>query len=48
MSIAVPGHLIDNGIAKGDSDVVVGISMAVGGLAVLGTLLGFGAAWYAG
>ncbi|MFJ2833641.1 ABC transporter ATP-binding protein [Streptomyces sp. NPDC087263] len=39
-------YLIDNGIAKGDSDVVVGISMAVGGLAILGTLLGFGEAWY--
>lgn len=39
-------YLIDNGIAQHDSDVVVGIAVAVGGLAVLGALLGFGEAWY--
>ncbi|AGP53433.1 ABC transporter ATP-binding protein [Streptomyces rapamycinicus] len=47
--VAVPilfKYLIDNGIAEQDSDVVVGIAMAVGGLAVLGALLGFGEAWY--
>ncbi|GAA0915880.1 MULTISPECIES: ABC transporter ATP-binding protein [Streptomyces violaceusniger group] len=47
--VAVPilfKYLIDNGIAEHDSDVVVGIAVAVGGLAVLGALLGFGEAWY--
>ncbi|MGP3953262.1 ABC transporter ATP-binding protein [Streptomyces sp. 7N604] len=39
-------YLIDNGIAKHDSDVVVGIAMAVAGLAVFGALLGLGEAWY--
>ncbi|MBI0297763.1 ABC transporter ATP-binding protein [Streptomyces sp. PRKS01-29] len=39
-------YLIDNGIAEHDSDVVVGIAVAVGGLAILGALLGFGEAWY--
>jgi len=39
-------YLIDEGIVRRDIEVVVGISMAVVGLAVLSALLGFAEAWY--
>jgi ATP-binding cassette subfamily B protein len=40
-------YLIDLGIMPGDQGVVVGISLAVVGLAVLGTVFGLGETWYA-
>ncbi|WP_276322812.1 ABC transporter ATP-binding protein [Streptomyces sp. F001] len=41
-------YIIDNGIAVGDSSVVVWISVAVAALALLGAGLGFVEAWYSG
>ncbi|MDN0200191.1 ABC transporter ATP-binding protein [Streptomyces sp. S.PNR 29] len=41
-------YIIDNGIAKGDTSLVVWISVAVAALALLGTGLGFVEAWYSG
>ncbi|WP_399935968.1 ABC transporter ATP-binding protein [Streptomyces kanamyceticus] len=41
-------YLIDNGIVEGDTSVVVWISVAVAGIALLSTVLGFAEAWYSG
>ncbi|KPI05690.1 Xenobiotic-transporting ATPase [Actinobacteria bacterium OK074] len=50
-AVAIPilfKYIIDNGITAGDTSVVVWISVVVAGLALLGTALGFGEAWYSG
>ncbi|MFC6020165.1 ABC transporter ATP-binding protein [Plantactinospora solaniradicis] len=39
-------YLIDNGVVVGDGAVVLGISIAVVGLALLSTILGLGEAWF--
>ncbi|MEV6350170.1 ABC transporter ATP-binding protein [Actinoplanes sp. NPDC051851] len=40
--------LIDDGIVAGDTGLVVGISLAVAVLALIGTALGFAEAWWSG
>ncbi|MEO3755451.1 ABC transporter ATP-binding protein [Streptomyces sp. B6B3] len=39
-------YLIDHGIARGDTGVVVWVALAVAGVAVVGAGLGFAEAWY--
>jgi ATP-binding cassette subfamily B protein len=39
-------YIIDNGIMRGDGAVILGISMAVVGLALLAAILGLGEVWY--
>ncbi|MER7044946.1 ABC transporter ATP-binding protein [Streptomyces jumonjinensis] len=41
-------YLIDSGIAVGDTSVVVWVAVAVAGLALLSTFLGFAEAWHSG
>ncbi|CAM5625170.1 ABC transporter ATP-binding protein OS=Streptomyces alboniger OX=132473 GN=CP975_32005 PE=4 SV=1 [Streptomyces alboniger] len=41
-------YLIDDGITKGNTSVVVWISVAVAGLALLSAVVGFAEAWYSG
>ncbi|AYA20924.1 ABC transporter ATP-binding protein [Streptomyces alfalfae] len=41
-------YLIDNGIVERDTSLVVWISAAVAGIALLSTVLGFAEAWYSG
>lgn len=49
ITVTIPvlfSFLIDNGISEHDSSLVVWISLAVAGLAVMSTFLGFAESWY--
>ena len=49
ITVAIPvlfKYIIDDGIMRGDSSVVLGASIAVAGLALLSAILGLAEAWY--